>query len=89
MFERQVRALILGLSNLSQPNTRAEFSRLLSACRLLSLDHVHDVADYLDNSSGLILELNINEVTQVLCLRDDFSETNIREILDNLFMEPR
>lgn len=89
VFERQVRALILGLSNLSQPNTRAEFSRLLSACRLLSLDHVHDVADYFDNSSGLILELNINEVTQVLCLRDDFSETNIREILDNLFMEPR
>ena len=87
LFERQIRALVLGLSCLAQqPCTRNKFSKILGACRILSLDDAGDIVDYLDASSGKILELNMNEVQEVLRLRVDFSEHAIQRVLGNLFV---
>lgn len=87
LFERQIRALVVGLSYVAQqPCTRNEFSKILSACRILSLDDASDVVDYLDASSGKILELSMNEVHEVLRLRVDFSEHAIQKTLGNLFL---
>jgi len=86
VFERQIRTFVSGLSILSQPFARAEFSRLVSACRLLSLEKLTELSDYLEESTGLTLDLPSSDVKDILCLREDFTEDDIRKTLEELFV---
>lgn len=86
VFERQLRALVVGLSCLGQPSARIEFSKLLSACRLLSIDGAFDVIDYFDASSGTFLELSAVEVQEVLNLRTDFEEGVVQKVFEDMFV---
>jgi len=84
LFERELRVLVAGLSNLTQTNVRNIFSRLLNACRVLSVDSINDIADYWDHSSHCLLAFNVDEAVQILCRRVDFTEVLVREALDKL-----
>ena len=87
VFERQIRTFVSGLSTLSQPFARAEFSRLVSACRLLSLEKLTELSDYLEESTGLMLDLASSDVKDILCLREDFAEDDVRKTLEELFVK--
>ena len=87
VFERQIRTFVSGLSTLSQPFARAEFSRLVSACRLLSLEKLTELSDYLEESTGLMLDLVSSDVKDILCLREDFAEDDVRKTLEELFVK--
>jgi len=87
VFERQIRTFVPGLSTLSQPFARAEFSRLVSACRLLSLEKLTELSDYLEESTGLMLDLASSDVKDILCLREDFAEDDVRKTLEELFVK--
>ena len=87
VFERQIRTFVSGLSTLSQPFARAEFSRLVSACRLLSLEKLTELSDYLEESTGLMLDLASSDVRDILCLREDFAEDDVRKTLEELFVK--
>ena len=87
VFERQIRTFVAGLSTLSQPFARAEFSRLVSACRLLSLEKLTELSDYLEESTGLMLDLASSDVKDILCLREDFAEDDVRKTLEELFVK--
>ena len=87
VFERQIRTFVSGMSTLSQPFARAEFSRLVSACRLLSLEKLTELSDYLEESTGLMLDLASSDVKDILCLREDFAEDDVRKTLEELFVK--
>ena len=84
LFERELRVLVTGLSNITQTSVRTTFSRLLSACRILSVDSITDVVDFWDASSCRLLEFNLDESLQVLRRRVDFTEMMVIETLDSL-----
>ena len=83
-FERELRILVAGLSNVTQTSVRITFSRLLNGCRILSVDSITDIADFWDNSSRRLLEFNLDESFQVLSRRVDFTDVMVKEALDNL-----
>lgn len=70
-FERQIRALISGLTTVSLVGVRGQFSRLLSACQLLTIEETHDVSEYVKGTHNTAFELNTAEIKAILSRRVD------------------
>ncbi|CAF0945754.1 unnamed protein product [Adineta steineri] len=80
-FDKEVRSLMIYLTNATSLPIRDKFQRLTQIATLLTLEKLKEIHDYWDPTSGKITwRLTPSEVRQILNLRTDFRNDDVRAL---------
>ncbi|CAH1779240.1 unnamed protein product [Owenia fusiformis] len=80
-FDKDLRSLVGYLTSVTTWTIRDKFARLTQMATILNLERVSEILDYWGANSGpLTWRLTPNEVRQVLALRNDFRNEDIRRL---------
>ncbi|XP_067931489.1 conserved oligomeric Golgi complex subunit 4-like isoform X2 [Watersipora subatra] len=80
-FDKELRSLLGYLTNVTTWTIRDKFARLTQMATILNLEKVSEILDYWGSNSGPVTwRLTPSEVRQVLALRLDFTDHEIRQL---------
>ncbi|RUS75451.1 hypothetical protein EGW08_016774 [Elysia chlorotica] len=80
-FDRELRALVGYMSSVTTWTVRDKFARLTQMATILNLERVSEIMDYWGQNSGpLTWRLTPTEVRQILALRIDFRNEDIKRL---------